>query len=750
MGKKGIVELLDRIERKAGLFEDSSDLDDFLGEAVDLARVHTGSAATAIFLYDSATGHLVYKAGKIMDSIAKPESIRFTLDENIAGQAFREGRVLHENRQRPTADHPYRSTIAIPIHHGPENIGVLIFAHHDLSYYEREDEGSLRALAAQFGSVLVSASLLLRSEEHPGAPPSIIAGKTASEGIAVGTALQFEAELEDISSAEEVVTVSEDELARFDQSLELTIRQLENLENDKASPAHDMAALIFSSYILMLNDDSLTGKMRQLIIGGHGAVSAIRRVVAEYTRIFSKMKETRLAEKAQDVRDIGYRLVRNLGGPQDDGVDYRGRIAIARHIYPSDLIRLAVQRISGIVLMGSGVTAHIAILARTLDLPVLITHDSTIADILPDSLIVLDATNGRLHTRPDEELLKSYRTRAGRIRTRRAPGAYTFKGRTKDGVSVSVSANINLFSDAETASKEGAEGIGLYRSEFPFIIKNDFLTEEQQFQIYRRIIMTMPGRPVLLRTADIGGDKLMEGRGTDEQNPFLGVRGIRFSLANREIFREQLRAMLRAGEGADIGIMLPMVSSVEEVVEAKAEIAVCREQLRDEGTPFNESPKIGAMVELPSAAISVIDLAEETDFLSIGTNDLVMYLLAVDRTNEKLSHLYQSYHPTVLRTLSRIAKDSGQLLTELSVCGDSASDPLIIPFLIGIGIRKLSVSPQKVERVKRYIAHFSVAETKTIASEMLQARRTEEMERYLGGLRERYPVEILGNEFVDP
>ena len=741
MGKKKIRELLDRIERKAALFENSSDLDAFLAEAVDLAHVHAGSAATAIFLYDSATDHLVYKAGRITEDALEPGSVRFTLDENIADQAFREGRVLHEDHAQPTADHPYRSRIAIPIHHGPENIGVLVLAHRDPGYFEREDEGGLRALAAQFGSVLVSASLLLISEKRPATPPLIISGQTASEGVAVGTALQFEAEFDEESATEGDTSSSEEELERFDQSLKLTIRQLEELENDNASPAHDMAALIFSSYILMLNDESLTGKMRQLVIDGHGAAWAIRHVVAEYSRIFSKMKETRLAEKAQDVRDIGYRLVRNLGGPRDDGANYRGRIAIARHIYPSDLVRLAVQRISGIVLMGAGVTAHIAILARTLDLPVLITHDSTVMDIPPDAPIVLDATSGRLHTQPNTQLLDSYRARADRIRTRRAPGPYTVKGCTKDGVPVSVSANINLFSDAETAAREGAEGIGLYRSEFPFIIKNDFLTEEQQFQIYRRIIMTMPDKPVLLRTADIGGDKLMAGRDAAESNPFLGVRGIRFSLANREIFREQLRAMLRAGVGADMGIMLPMVSSVEEVIEAKAEIAICRKQLRDEETPFNDSPRIGAMVELPSAAMSVTDLAEETDFLSIGTNDLVMYLLAVDRTNEKLSHLYQSYHPTVLRTLSRIAGDSGPLLSELSVCGDSAADPLVIPFLIGIGIRKLSVSPQKVEKVKRYLAQFSIDDTQAIAEDMLKIRRTDEMERYLNDFQARFPIQ---------
>lgn len=255
--------------------------------------------------------------------------------------------------------------------------------------------------------------------------------------------------------------------------------------------------------------------------------------------------------------------------------------------------------------------------------------------------------------------------------------------------------------------------------------------------MYRSIVNSQPGKPVILRTADIGGDKLLQGRGEVESNPFLGVRGIRFSLANREMFRDQLKAMLRAGEGADLGIMLPMVSDVDEVLQAKEEISLCLEQLAGRGVPHNKHPRIGAMVELPSAAMSVGELAEETDFLSIGTNDLVMYLLAVDRTNENLSHLYRSHHPTVLRVLSTIAREAGDKISELSVCGDVASDPLMIPFFVGLGIRKLSVSPGKVEPVKKQLSRFSLPEMEKISSDMLSIRRLKDMEKYITDFRDK-------------
>jgi phosphoenolpyruvate-protein kinase (PTS system EI component) len=308
---------------------------------------------------------------------------------------------------------------------------------------------------------------------------------------------------------------------------------------------------------------------------------------------------------------------------------------------------------------------------------------------------------------------------------------------TRDGARLTVLANVNLFKDAQLAAELGADGIGLYRSEFLFIIRNDFLSEEEQFAAYSRVAGAMPGREVTLRTADIGGDKLMQGRREQESNPFLGVRGIRFSLANRVLFREQLRAMLRAGAGKDLGIMLPMVSSVEEIEEAREELDRCLKELRAQGLEHNPRPRLGAMIELPSAVMAVDDLVAATDFLSIGTNDLIMYLLAVDRTNERLSRLYRSHHPTVLRSLAQVAGGTGARLSDLSVCGDSAADPLMIPFLVGIGIRKLSVAPQRIAEVREAVAGLNVGECEAVAREMLAIRTIREMDGYLRDLRAR-------------
>jgi phosphoenolpyruvate-protein kinase (PTS system EI component) len=299
---------------------------------------------------------------------------------------------------------------------------------------------------------------------------------------------------------------------------------------------------------------------------------------------------------------------------------------------------------------------------------------------------------------------------------------------------VQVLANVNILQDVQTAVDHGAEGIGLYRSEFPFIIRNAAPTEEEQLHIYRRIIERMGGRETVLRTADIGGDKLMDTAYQPEQNPFLGVRGIRFSLANTELFRDQLRAMLRAGVESDLRIMFPMVSSVEEVEAGRSEVEASIDALRREGIPHNNNPKIGAMIELPSAVEAVAELAEAADFLSIGTNDLVMYLLAVDRTNERLGKLYRNYHPAVLRALKRITDGVGGKVTELSLCGDSAADPALIPFFIGIGIRKLSVAPRRIPEVRRRVGELTLEETQRISGEMLSIRAIREMEEYLSSL----------------
>jgi phosphotransferase system, enzyme I, PtsP len=606
-----------------------------------------------------------------------------------------------------------------------------------------EDEGARKGLLGELVNALVEGTgadlgALFVHDEVEGQPRSI-RGIKASEGQALGTALPFWTDIDAL--AERAVPAGDvaSELALFETSLTASLAQLAELRSSASSGDFEMVALIFSAHELMIKDGGFTGKIRSRIGEGQSAVRSVQSVIAEYAELFAAMPEARLAEKAQDLRDLGYRLINNIVGGSPEGFSYRGKIVIARHIYPSDLYRLALEGVEGLVLRGSGVTAHIAILARSLGLPVLITDDRAILGIAEGSSLLLDATAGLLHLHPEKARIDLHR--ASRELASELP-SYHLHGRTADGERVQVLANVNILKDALEARAQGAEGIGLYRSEFPFILKNDFLSDEQQYRIYRPIVASQAGKPVVLRTADIGGDKLLQGRLEAEANPFLGVRGIRFSLANREMFRDQLRAMLRAGEGADLGIMLPMVSGVEEVLEAKEEIRLAAAALAQRRVPHNPSPRIGAMIELPSAAMAVGDLASETDFLSIGTNDLTMYLLAVDRTNERLQHLYQSHHPSVLCVLAAIARYSGAKRQALSVCGDIASDPVLAPFFVGIGIRKLSVSPAKVEALKRRLASFTLEEMRQISRELLAIRRLADMRLYLEDFERRHPGRV--------
>ncbi|HUX13217.1 MAG TPA: phosphoenolpyruvate--protein phosphotransferase [Spirochaetia bacterium] len=742
----------DAIEEVAGrisFFEDEKARSGLLKELINLIVMRTGVDMGAVFVHDESNGELVLRAGfergelweadRFADSRAP---LRFGLEGNEVGRAFTEGRIIWMTYEESGPDHPYRSKILIPILRGPIHTGVLILARADNKGFGREDEAGLMAAASRFGDLLTDASALLVSRESDlsQTPRRSIRGIKASDGQAYGLALPFWTDIETLASQATAARDASSELALFETALAASVKQVSNLQDSASSSDIEMAAMIFSAHELMLKDGSFTDKMRRRIQDGQSAVQSVQSVVAEYADLFSAMTEVRLAEKAQDVRDLGYRLINNIVGGATEGFSYKGRIAIARHMYPSDLYRLAVEGVEGLVLRGSGVTAHISILARSLGLPVMITDDRGILNIPEGTPLLLDARNEWLHVNPDPVQLDRYQ--ASRGGTADDLHAYHLKGRTADGTEVQVLANVNILRDALEATAQGAEGIGLYRSEFPFILKNDYLSEEQQFRIYRSIVASQSGKPVVLRTADIGGDKLLQGRGEAEENPFLGVRGIRFSLANREMFREQLRAMLRAGEGADLGIMLPMVSGVEEVLEAKEEIRLAAATLAKRRVGHNASPRIGAMVELPSAAMAVGDLASETDFLSIGTNDLTMYLLAVDRTNEKLHHLYQSHHPTVLRVFSAIARFSGKKREDLSVCGDVASDPVLLPFFVGIGIRKLSVSPAKVEFVKRRLASFTLAEMREISRELLAIRRLAEMEQYLKTFDSRHGGKI--------
>ncbi len=744
MDHSAVADAIADVSESVALFEDAEQQDRFLSDVIKRIADAVGALTAALFFLDPESGELVFRAGVDSEGLwdrmrcgRSASELRFPLDGNDVGLAFQNTQIV---RKTYTIDDEPVSKVIVPIARGPVRIGVLVFARVSSEAFPEVSDAEMLAAAARLGDAVLDASVLIETARQPvdsgrrpaQSGPRTIRGRRASEGTVAGRALPFWSDLDSAADAAGDTADPEEETRRFDAALERSVHQLDELQNIDDVAVAEAGLLIFAAHLMMVKDTQFTGRMRSRVGAGESAVDAIRGVVEEYAARFSEMTEVRLAEKAQDVRDLGYRLITNLTAEDEHSFSYAGRIVLTRHIYPSDLYRLSVEGVSGLVLLGSGVTAHISILARSLDLPVLITDDPSILEIESGTPLVLRSTDGRLDVEPPTEVYREVlRIASGGAVTERPVS--TRSGRTSDGVAVHVRANVNILKDADDAVLFGSEGIGLYRSEFPFILKNDFLSEEQQYTIYRSVVESHAGKPVDLRTADIGGDKLLQGRGDAEENPFLGVRGIRFSLANREMFRDQLRAMLRAGAGADLGIMLPMVSTVEEVIEAKTEISRAIENLARRGEDHNAAPRVGAMVELPSAALSVRDLAAEVDFLSIGTNDLTMYLLAVDRTNEHLSHLYSSYHPTVLSTIASIAEAAGELRPHLSVCGDAAADPVLIPFFVGVGIRTLSVSPGNINVVKERLSALTVPEAEQIAKQMLSLRRISEMEAFISG-----------------
>ncbi len=639
--------------------------------------------------------------------------------------------------------------IAAPVSRGPKHLGVLLLQRGSSGTFSAEDERALRAIANPLAATLENAIMLReiplsqaregsrRAAHHPvrkGSAARVLHGRTASEGTALGRAFILEqGRLDEPPGSAATRGDAHAALRAFDDAVERTRHQLEELQHQTETDLSDVASLIFNSHLLMLGDESFIGEMRRMIRSNTEPEHAVYQVVRYFAETFGEMEDPRFQEKVQDVQDVGHRLMSNLQNRESGDTDYTGYVVVARHVFPSELVKLAVQRVEGIVFHGTGVTAHVAILSRSLGLPVLLVDDPSILAVRPGTHLIVNATDGQVFIDPSSEVRRDFeaRDRARLAATSRTPPDESCSGCSEP---VQVLANVNILQDVHAAVEHGAEGIGLYRSEFPFIIRNAAPTEDEQLHIYRRILDKMAALETVLRTADIGGDKLMDAAYQPEQNPFLGVRGIRFSLANAELFRDQLRAMLRAGADSDLRIMFPMVSSVEEVEAGRSEVEACIDALRREGIPHNPAPKIGAMVELPSAVESIAELAEATDFLSVGTNDLVMYLLAVDRTNERLGSLYRNYHPAVLRAMKRIVDGVGDKLSALSLCGDSAADPTLIPFFIGIGIRKLSVAPRRIPEVRRRIAGISLDDAQRISTEMLSIRAIREMEQYLASL----------------
>ena len=473
----------------------------------------------------------------------------------------------------------------------------------------------------------------------------------------------------------------------------------------------------------MLKDAQFTDRIVAKIRAGTAVSQAVKEVARHYINLFGTSPHLYLQEKAKDIEDLTGRILKNLAGqPWEDHALYERRVVIAPALYPSEVLKFAAEGVAGIVLTSGGVTSHVAILARTLGIPLIIAGRPELLAIPQDTPVLMDAELGNVYVNPDRDIVERFKVSNEAHRAAASHAATMLpETRTSDGVRIYLRANINLLSEVPIARELKAEGIGLYRTEFPFLIRSSFPAEEEEYRIYRRLCDAMSGQLVTFRTLDIGGEKVpayWEIAG--EPNPQLGLRSIRFSLRHPEQFRQQIRAILRAGADTErLGIMFPMISSLDEFTRVRELVAESLQTLDRERLPHHPAPSLGVMLEVPAVVEIVDELAREADFLSIGTNDFVQYLLGVDRANDQVAYAYRPEHPAVLRTLKRLADAARRAGKDVSVCGEMAFDRDLMPFLLGIGIRTLSVAPQHLPELQRRITALSLGEAETYAARLL-------------------------------
>ena len=741
--KRNHTELICNVGELSGLFSDATSLETFLQRTVEMIVEHMQADVCSIYLFYDDVQELVLKATKGLKSEAVGR-VKLKLGEGLTGRAVKELRPICERHASQHPDYkyfsdigeePYESFLAVPILRGQARIGAMVLQNAQKNYFDSDDIRTFQAITSQLATTLETARLLmsLKEEREQGEIPDkgqdvkFIKAQVGAEGFAYAEVEVFDREallpFAGVTGQDTAHT-----RADFDRALALTKQQLEQMQQDIEARLSDMASLIFTAQLLMLKDQEFIDDIVQQIDGGSAPEAAIIQTVKRFVALFDALPNTYLREKRYDVRDIGIRLLENLQGTEAFSQHHTGKIIIAQQVLPSDILKFYSLKIKGLVLLSGGVTSHIAILARSLELPLLICEEPVLLTLPQDTRMFLDGEQGNIYVNPEEEILARFREREQALLCQQHVGdRICAETRTSDGARVSLLANINLLSDIRVALSCKAEGIGLYRTEFPFIIRSDFPSEEEQYVIYRKVVEGMPGRAVTFRTLDIGGDKVLSyynyGK---EENPFLGMRSIRFSLRHKDIFHSQLRAILRAGHGAaDVKIMFPMISSVDEFLEAKQEVDLCLEGLRKEGMPCHSSPAVGMMVELPAVLEIITALADVADFFSIGTNDFVQYMLAVDRTNEKVADLYLSHHPAVLKAIHRIVSAAMDKGRDISICGLMAQDVRFLPFFVGIGVRQLSLDPHAFYNVQSALARLSVRYAEQVAQDLLRQHSLE-------------------------
>ncbi len=558
-------------------------------------------------------------------------------------------------------------------------------------------------------------------------------GVAAAPGVAHGPAFVFTQHDLDVPEYKLPEAKHDSEVERFEEALLTTRQQITRIRNEIAHKLGESEAQIFDAHLLVVEDKALIDET--ILLQRHSNLNiehCFFNVAQRFIDFFDSVDDEYLRERVGDIRDVTRRILQNLLGKTDFMSSWLAsaeepKVIISNMINASDVAGIGKENTLGFVSSLGGRTSHAVIMARSMEIPAVVGIPDLSDRVESGETVLIDGYEGIVVLRPSEETLYRY----GQVAARRKDirDLYLSKvgvpSETRDGQHIAVSANIEGVDDVETVLANKSEGVGLFRTETLFMRGKAMQSEELQFEEYRKVVERLAPNQVVIRTLDLGGDKMLPGgfSGVEEDNPFMGFRAIRYCLKNPEVFKEQLRAILRASAYGNVAIMYPMISGVRELIEANALLEEAKEELRSDSIPFSEIIPVGSMIEIPSAALTVDVIAEYCDFVSVGTNDLIQYLLAVDRVNDKIAHLYDPSHPAVMRTLSMIFEAARKAKVKVSVCGEMGGDPLYIPLLIGLGASELSMSASLIPEAKYLIRTLKESECRMLAEEVLELGR---------------------------
>lgn len=705
---------------------------------VTLVKGIMGADVASVFLYDEDKGDYVLMAS---DGL-RPESVgktRLRVNEGLVG--------LVGQREEPinlaiAADHPrffyipstgeeaFRSFLSVPLIERKKVLGVLVAQRKEASKFSAADERFLITLAAQIAGVIVSSearsAVFSRQQSSGIRSKSRFHGTGAVGGVALGKAFVVGYKTSFQQVEERRVDSLQQEIQAFDAACHAVRQDINQLRAQVCSQLKSSDLVLFDVYINMLEDDAFVGKVYDGIQGGSWAAGSLKRVVESSVASFRAMEDEYFRARASDIEDLGLRLLSQLLKVNVDIPEIQEPvILIGEDVSATMLLEWPRHQLAGVISLQGTSNSHMAIIARAIELPAVIGIKDLPLQLLHGQQLILDGFRGEVIVNPSEVSRQAYHKflqQEQRV-LEDIDAEQDQPAKTACGVDITVLANTGLLSDAKLALRRGARGVGLLRTEVGFMSFDAFPSEAEQVELYREHLEAFAPHPVSMRTLDIGGDKALPYYPIHETNPFLGWRGIRVTLDHPDIFMVQIRAMLKASIGLNnLRILLPMISGVEEVDEALRLIHRALAELHEEGFKVR-MPKIGVMLEVPAAVIMARTLADRVDFLSVGTNDLVQYLLAVDRNNPRVANLYQAFHPAVIHTLSNLAQELNNFNIDLSVCGEIASDPVLAALLVGMGYRSLSMSAAALLRVKWVLRRLTLDDMEELV-ELAKASET--------------------------